>query len=110
MPNLDVAGVVVAGAIEAAFTVEDFFRFYKMLDEGVIDEDEFYELAIKRLMVALFTVAGSELGPIVAFSVSGPSGMFIGAILGNIFGKLAGRAVGEVVVFGKNILLTLLTK
>ena len=81
-----------------------------MWDNGNIDEDEFVELVIKRLLVAFGTVAGTELGSIAGFTVGGPVGLVIGGILGNILGKFACRAMGESVVFGRGAVLSLLAQ
>ena len=103
-----VAGVVGTVVIETVLTGDDIYRFYKMLEKGTIDEDEFVELVIKRLIVALGTVAGTELGSIAGFAVGGPAGLVIGGILGNILGKFTGRAMGEALVFGRDVVLSLL--
>ena len=81
-----------------------------MMQRGPIDEDEFIELVLKRLLIAVTSVAGAELGSIAGFSVAGPVGLFLGGVLGNILGKLVGRAMGEAVVFGKDVVLALLEK
>ena len=81
-----------------------------MMERGTIDEDEFIELVLKRLLTAVTSVAGAELGGITGFSEAGPAGLFLGGILGNIFGKLVGRAMGEAAVFGKDVVLALLER
>ena len=89
-------------------STDDIKRYYQMLLQGTLDEDEFVEVVLKRLLVALTSVAGSELGRILGFSVAGPVGLFLGGILGNMFGKLVGRAMGKAVVFYKDVVLELL--
>ena len=108
--KVKVGGTVVGGIIEAVFTSDDIYRYYQMMEKGTIDEDEFTELVLKRLLIAVTSVAGAELGSIAGFSVAGPVGLVIGGILGNISGKLAGRVMGEAVVFGKNVVLALLER
>ena len=108
--SAQVGGVIVGGIIEAVFTSDDIYRYYQMMKRGTIDEDKFTELVLKRLFIAITSVAGVELGSIAGFSVAGPVGLVIGGILGNISGKLAGRAMGEAVVFGKDVVLALLKR
>ena len=103
-------GAIACGIIEAVFTGDDVYRYYQMMQRGSIDEDEFIELVLKRLLIAVTSVAGAELGSIGGFSVAGPVGLFLGGILGNILGKLVWRAMGEAVVFGKDVVLALLER
>ena len=103
-------GAIAGGIIEAVFTSDDVYRYYEMMQRGTIDEDEFIELVLKRLLIALTSVVGAELGSIAGFSVVGPVGLFLGGIFGNILGKLVGRAMGEAVVFGKDVVLALLER
>ena len=91
-----------------ALSIDDIKRYYQMLLQGTLDEDEFVEVVLKRLLIALTSVAGAELGRILGFSVAGPVGLFLGGILGNMFGKLVGRVMGKVVVFYKDVVLKLL--
>ena len=111
IPSKVKVGSAVTGCIiEAVLTSDDVYRYYQMMQKGAIDEDEFIELVLKRLLIAVTSVAGAELGGIAGFSVAGPVGLFLGGILGNIFGKLVGRAMGEAVVFGKDVVLALLER
>ena len=103
-------GPAASGIIEAVFTSDNIYRYYQMMQRGTIDEDEFIELVLKRLLIAVTSVAGAELGSIAGFSVAGPVGLFLGGILGNISGRLLGRAMGEAVVFGKDVVLALLER
>ena len=103
-------GVVGAAIIETALTGDDIYRFYQMWETGAIDEDQFTELVIRRLIVSVGSVVGAECGSVAGFSVAGPVGLFIGGITGNILGKFAGRAMGEAVVFGKDVVLKLLDR
>ena len=103
-------GRAASGIIEAVFTSDDIYRYYHMMQRGTIDEDEFIELVLKRLLIAVTSVAGAELGSIAGFSVAGSVGLFLVGIFGNIFRKLVGRAMGEAVVFGKDVVLYLLGK
>ena len=107
---MKVGSAVAGGIIEAVLTSDDVYRYYQMMQKGTIDEDEFIELVFKCLLIALTSVAGTELGSIAGFSVAGPVGLFLGGLLGNILGKLAGRAMGEAVVFGKDVVLALLER
>ena len=103
-------GTIVGGIIEAIFTSKDIFRYYQMMEDGTIDEDEFIELVCKHLLVTLTSVAGKELGRIAGFAVAGRVGKFIGGLLGKIFGGLVGKVMAEVVVFGKDVVMALLEK
>ena len=98
-------GVIGSDIIEVALSIDDIKRYYQMLLQGTLDEDEFVKVVLKRLLIALTSVAGAELGRILGFSVAGPVGLFLGGILGNMFGKLVGRAMGKAVVFYKDVVL-----
>ena len=103
-------GSVVGGIIEAIFTSVDIFRYYLMMKDGTIDEDEFIELVCKHLLVTLTSVAGAELCRIAGFAVAGRVGKFIGGLLGKIFGGLVGKVMAEVVLFGKDVVMALLER
>ena len=107
---MKVGGAVAGGIIETVFTSDDIYRYYQMMQRGTINDDEFIELVIKRLLIAVTSVAGAQLGKIAGFAVAGPVGLFLGGILGNISGRLVGRAMGEAVVFGKDVVLELLER
>ena len=105
---INAGGVIGSGIIEVALSIDDIKRYYQMLQQGTLDEDEFVEVVLKRLLIAVTSVAGAELGRILGFSVAGPMGLFLGGILGNVFGKLVGRAMGKAIVFYKDVVLELL--
>ena len=52
IPGMTVGSIVASGTIEAVFTGEDIYRYYQMMQIGTIDEDEFIELILKRLLIA----------------------------------------------------------
>ena len=95
-----IAGVI----IEAVISSHDIYRFYQMMQDGRIDKDQFVDLLFRRIVIALISVVGGELGCVAGFYVAGPAGYFIGGILVNLFGRLIGRAVsGRAVEFGQEV-------
>ena len=105
---IDAGGIIGSGIIEVVLSADDIYHYYQMMLQGTLTEDEFVEVVLKCLLIALTSVAGAELGKILGFSVAGPVGLFLGGILGNIFGKLVGRAMGKAVVFYKDVVLELM--
>ena len=107
---INAAGIIGSDIIEVALSIDDIKRYYQMLQKRQINEDQFVEEVLKQLLIRLISVAGTELGRILGFSVAGPVGLFLGGILGNIFGKLVGRAIGNAVVFYKDVVCELLRR
>ena len=99
--------IAVGGIIELAISGHDIYGIYQMMEDGDIDQKKFIDLVLERLVTALTSVVGSQLGTIGGFYVAGPAGYVIGGILGilgNMLGRRFGRVVsGDVVVFGKQV-------
>ena len=94
------ASGIVGTLIEAVINSHDIYRFYQMLMDGRIDQDQFIELLVERLVIALC----AQLGSLSGFCVASTPGYLIGGILGNIFGRVFGEtATGYVVKFGASV-------
>ena len=94
------ASALVGILIEAIINAHDIYRFYQMMMDGRIDQDQFIELLVERLVMALC----AQMGSLSGFCVGGMPGYLIGGILGNIFGKVFGKiATGYVIKFGASV-------